>query len=82
MRAVDALSPAYRELVYDFNMQALSAAISHGLKSPEEIREVLEIMQRDGLDAAIVRADQILLEKRPAMPERLAVQGRLTRPKP
>lgn len=81
MRAVDSLPQALREIVHDFNMEALSAAISHGLKTPDEIREVLEIMQRDGLDAAIKRADQILFLRRPAMPERYQGEGRLTRPK-
>lgn len=81
MMAVDALQPAYRELVYEFNMDKLAAAISHGLKTPDEIREVLEIMQRDGLDKAIVRADQILLERKVEITKRLTVDGRLTRPK-
>lgn len=80
MRAMDALPQGLREIVHDFNMEALSAAISHGLKTPQEIREVLEIMQRDGLDAAIVRADQILVQRRATLPQREVIPGRLTRP--
>lgn len=79
MKAVDALPQGLREIVHDFNMEALSAAISHGLRSPEEIREVLEIMQRDGLDKAIERADQILIDRQ--MRVKPVIEGQLVRPK-
>ena len=83
MRRIDNLPQSLREIVYDFNINALSAAMQHGLKDPAEIREVLEVMQRDGLDAAIVRADHIIENRKLAKPvqERIPEAGRLTRPK-
>lgn len=84
MTRVDSLPLDLREIVHDFNMEGLVAAMQHGLQTSAEIREVLEIMQREGLDAAILRANAIIASRPPVRRGSPVIppEGRLARVRP
>jgi DnaJ-domain-containing protein 1 len=42
MRAVDSLSPAFRDLVHEFGLVIVAAMINDGYDNPVELRQVLE----------------------------------------
>ena len=63
MAQIDALSPAERTLIHDFNVNPVVNLVQMGMKNPEHIRDVLTTRERHGDDAARDRFEELMCPK-------------------
>jgi len=73
------MPPGMRDLVHEYNLGPVAAVIQEGVRDLDEIREVLGVLQRHGVDAAIERVAEI--RRRPRAVPTPNPEHRLVRPR-